>query len=177
MTLLARGAQLDLDAGLGTLPLSLLDLGQAEAALAAGKERLRDLGEVRLDRAEGLLEALLDRLGQVVAQLLELGEAPLEIRALHGELLKPFLLGVVLLLGERVDVAERPRGGARALELRRQLVAVVTLCRLGGRRFEPALRLLRVGADARELDVDAGGTLRRLRVVAAQLRFGRPEPP
>ena len=76
---LADRAQLDLDARLLAL---VVGLGEAQPALAAGEERRRDLGEVLLDRREGLLEAPLDRLGQVAAQLLELLEAALEVGAL-----------------------------------------------------------------------------------------------
>jgi chromosome segregation protein len=45
--------------------------------------------EVALHRVEGLGEAPLDRLGQLGAQLLELGEARLEILALRRELVEP----------------------------------------------------------------------------------------
>ena len=48
-------------------------------AAAAGEERRRHLLEVALDLAERLLEAPLDRLRELVAQRLELGERPLEI--------------------------------------------------------------------------------------------------
>ena len=67
-------------------------LGEPQAALAAGEERRRDLGEVALHRVEGLVEPALDRLGQLGAQLLELGEALLEILALRRELLEARLL-------------------------------------------------------------------------------------
>ena len=59
------------------------------------------------DCGEGLLEAALDRLGQLGAQLLELLQARLEVGALLGQLGQALLLTVVLLLGQRVDLPER----------------------------------------------------------------------
>src|SRR5439155_1727419 len=53
---LAGRPQLDLDAG-----LAVLGLGQAEAALPAGKQRRGDLREVVANGGEGLLEPALDR--------------------------------------------------------------------------------------------------------------------
>src|SRR5581483_5852677 len=100
---LAGRPQLDLDAGL--LPL-LLGLGEPQAALAAGEERAGDLVEVALDGVERLREAALDRVRELGAELLELGEAFLEVGALRGELLEAHLLGLVFLGRERVDGAE-----------------------------------------------------------------------
>jgi hypothetical protein len=84
---------------------------------------------VAADGVEGLGEASLDRLRQLVAELLELREALLEIRTLGGELLQPRLLRLVLLVRERVD---RPasRGGAQPLDRRDELLAVVAFGRL-----------------------------------------------
>src|SRR5262249_6625448 len=99
--LLAGGTELDLDArGL----VLLLGVGQAQPALAAGEQRRRALGEVRLDVRERLGEPLLDRARQVVAQLLELREARLEVLPLRRELDQPFLLLFVLLLRQRIDL-------------------------------------------------------------------------
>ena len=92
---LADRAQLDLDPRLLAL---VLGLGEAQPSLAAGEQGRRDLGEVLLDRGEGLLEAALDRLGEVAAELLELLEAALEVGALGRQLVEPLLLGLVLLL-------------------------------------------------------------------------------
>src|SRR4029079_13402875 len=74
---LAPRPELDLDAWL----LAVLAIGQAQAAFAAREERGGDLGEVRADRREGLVEAALDRLGQLRAQLLQLVEARFEVGA------------------------------------------------------------------------------------------------
>ena len=60
-----------------------------------------------LDGREGLGEPRLDGLRQVVAKLLELVQAALQILALRRQLLQALLLGVVLLLRERVHLAER----------------------------------------------------------------------
>ena len=62
-------------------------VGELKPAFAAGEERGGDLVEIALHRVEGLVEPALDRLGQLV-QLLELGEAQLEILALHRELVE-----------------------------------------------------------------------------------------
>ena len=107
-----------------------------------------------LDRRERLVEAGLDRLRQVVAQLLELGEARLEVLPLHGQLLEALLLGLVLLLRKRVDLPELHEPAVVALELLGELVAVVALGRLGAGRLEPPPRLVALGVGARELDVD-----------------------
>src|SRR6185312_3066877 len=121
--------------GLGRL-LVLPALGQHQPARAAREERRRDLVEVRAHGRERVGEAALDGLGQLRAQLLELGEALLEVLALQGELLQPLLLGLVLLLGERVDAAERLEPALVTLELGRELVAVLSLCRLCAGRLE-----------------------------------------
>ncbi len=78
-------AQLDLDAGLFAL---LLGLGHPQPPLAAGEERRSDVVEVLLDGGERLGEACLDGLRQIVAELLELVEAGLEVGPLHGQLLR-----------------------------------------------------------------------------------------
>ena len=80
-------------------------LGKPQPPVTAGEERRGDLLEVRADRRESLVEAALDRLGELGAQLLELLQARLEILALLGQLGEALLLAVVLLLGERVDLA------------------------------------------------------------------------
>ena len=57
------------------------------------------------------------------AELLELGERPLEIGPLRAQLLEVLLLPLVLLLRERVDAAELLAPALEPLELRQQLVA------------------------------------------------------
>src|SRR5439155_559995 len=102
--LLAGGPQLDLDAGLALL---VLRVGQAQAPFATREERRGDVCEIPLHGVERLGEASFNRLRQLRAQLLELGEALLEILALNRELLEARLLRVVLLLRERIHLAER----------------------------------------------------------------------
>ena len=132
--------------------------------------------EVLLDRREGLGEARLDRRRQLVAQLLELVEALLQVGALDGELLEALLLGVVLLLRERVDLAELLAALLVARELLRELVAVVALGRLGPGRLEAAPRLVALRVGPRELDVDRGELLAGSRRRLAQLDLLGAEP-
>ena len=60
-----------------------------------------------LDSGVGLAEALLDRRGEVVAELRQLGEGLLQVLALTGKLLEPPLLLLVFLRGERIHLAKR----------------------------------------------------------------------
>ena len=130
-----------------------------------------------LHGVERLGEAPLDRLGQLGAQLLELGEARLEVLALRRELVEPLLLGVVLLLRERVDLAERLAAALEALRALGELVAVVAFgALLGARVLEPAPRLVGLRLDARDLDVDRRHARRRVRQRLPQLDLGRAEP-
>src|SRR5439155_16760173 len=99
---LAGRAELDLDARLASL---LVGLGQQEPAVTAGEERLRDPGEMLADRGEGLVEPALDGVAELGAELLELLQALLEVRALLDELRQPLLLALVLLFRKRVDLA------------------------------------------------------------------------
>ena len=119
--LLPRGAELDLDARLDVL--AVLRRDEPQPPLAAGEQRRGDLLEVRSDGGERLVEPPVDGLGQLVAERLELRERRLEVRALGRELLETLLLGLVLLLRERIDPAERlaPRlePGRRARRARR----------------------------------------------------------
>src|SRR5207253_993037 len=82
-------------------------LCQSQATLPAGEERARDLREVAFHGRERLREAALDRLRQLAAELVELGERALEVAALRPQLLEVLILALVLLLRERVDAAER----------------------------------------------------------------------
>ena len=84
-----------------------------------------------LDGSERLGEARLDRPRQVVAQLLELARATSRDRRAAPKLLEPHFLGVVLLLGERVDLAELLAAAVVALELLGELVAILALGGLG----------------------------------------------
>src|SRR5207302_7823221 len=101
---LACGPQLDFDTGLGH---ALVRLGQAQAALAAREQRRRDLAEVGANGGERVRKAPFDRLGELGAQLLELDEASLQILPLCCELVEPPFLVLVLLLRQRVHLAER----------------------------------------------------------------------
>ena len=117
---------------------SALRLDEPQPALAAGKQRRGDLLEVLRDGSEGLREPALDRLGELRAQPLELLEAPLEVLALRLQVGQPLLLGVVLLLGERVHLAERRSARLEPLGSGGELVAIVALgglCRPPPRAF------------------------------------------
>src|SRR5438067_3252771 len=150
--LLARGPQLDLDAGLALL---VLRVGQAQAPFATREERRGDVCEIPLHGVERLGEASFDRLRQLRAQLLELGEALLEILALNRELLEARLLRVVLLLRERIHLAERLTAALEPLGALRELVTVVALGALIRTcLLEAAARLVGPRLDARELDVE-----------------------
>ena len=165
MIFLPAGRELDLDPRLVAL---LLGLGQPQAAVAAREERRGDLGEVPLHGVEGLGEAPVDRLGQLVAQLAQLVERALEVLALRAQLRQALLLLRVLLLRERVDAAELLAPPLEPVELLGQLLAC-PVCRLGAGRVEPPLRLGALRLEPRDLDVDARDPLRRLRVLAPQL--------
>src|SRR5581483_6959392 len=100
--------------------------------------------------------------GQLGAQLLELLEAPLAVGALRRELVEAGLLRLVLLLRERVHLAERLSPALEPLRPLGELVPIVALGRLVGVRvLEPAARLVRLGLDAGGLDLDRGGGLGR----------------
>src|SRR5262249_20822788 len=134
-------------------------LAQAQPALAAGEERGRNFLEVLADASEGLLEAALDRLRQLRAKLLELLEALLEILPLLYQLLDALLLALVLLLGERIDLAERLAAAAELLQRSLQLLPIVALGGVGGGGLQPAVGLAALGSDGGELDVDGSGPL------------------
>ena len=147
-----------------------------EAALAAGEERAGDLVEVLLHRVERLGEALLDRVRELLAELLELGEAVLEVDALRGELLEAHLLGLVLLLRERIDGAERLAAALEALDRRGERVAVFSLGRfVGARGLAAAARFVGFGAEPRGLDLDGGGGLGHRGELLANLDLGGAE--
>jgi hypothetical protein len=110
---------------------------------------------VTLDGVEGLGETTLDRLGQLVAELLELLEARLEIGPLGGELLEANLLGLVFLVRERVDLAERLATALEPLDRGQELLSVVALGRLVRVCLvEAPARLVGLCLEARGLDLD-----------------------
>ena len=80
---------------------------------------------MRRHGGERLGEAPLDRLRELRAQLLELLQARLQVGALGLELGQPLLLELVLLLGERVDLAELDPPRLEPLDASRQLGAIV----------------------------------------------------
>src|SRR4029079_9126408 len=91
--------------------------------------------EVRRTSGEGLVEATVDGLRQLVAERRQLGERRLEIRTLGRELLETLLRGTGLLPGERIDLPERLSTRFEPGHARGELVAVdgvvVVVRRLG----------------------------------------------
>ena len=107
------------------------------------------------DRGERLLEAALDRLGELVAQPLELLQALLEVAALHPQVVEPLLLRLVLLLAQRVHHGRAWCGEPRAARRDGELVAVLPLGRLDGAgRLEPP-RCVLVSASIRAISTSA----------------------
>ena len=98
-----------------------------------------------LDGGKRLFEPPLDGLRQLAPQVLELGEAPLQVLALRLQLREPLLLGLVLLFRERVDLPQRLVPAPQALEPLAELLAVVALRRFRAGRLEPTPRLLGLG--------------------------------
>ena len=128
------------------------------------------------DGVEGLGEAALDRLRQLVAELLELREARLEVGPLGGELLQPRLLRLVLLVRERVDLAERLAAALQPLDRCDELLTVVAFGRLVGIcLLEAAARLVRLRLDPRRLDLDGGDGFGSGSELLPQLDLGRTE--
>src|SRR5207302_6769157 len=140
---LAGGTQLDLYARCVVAVVLVFSLGQPPVALASGEDGRGDVLGVAADRVERLREAPLHRFGQLVAQLLELVEARLEVGPLRDELLEPLLLRCVLLVRERVDLAQRLAPPLEPLDGRRELLGVVAFRRLVYvRRLEAPTRLV-----------------------------------
>src|SRR6266516_3813183 len=155
---------------------ALLGLGQPQPTVTAREERRRYFLEVGADRGEGLVEAPLDGLGELGPKLLELLQARLEVGALGHELGEALLLALVLLLRERVDLAEGFAAALEPLDPRRQLLAVVAFGRLRAGVLEPAPRLRGLGVEPRTVDVDRGPPLARLGCSPASFGFRRAEP-
>src|SRR5512133_697923 len=107
--------QLDLDPGRRLLVLRALLVGQEQPTLAAREQRLRDLLEVGADRGEGLHEAAIDRLVQLIAQLRKLVQAALEILALRDQVGQILLFPRVLFRGQRIHPSELFATPAQAL--------------------------------------------------------------
>ena len=125
-----------------------------------GKSGARDLLEVRGYRGERLVEPPPYGLDELVTELRHLLEALLEVAPLCRELVEALLLGFVLLLRERVDLAESLAPRLQPLHARRELVHVVSfgdLARVHG--VESTLRLLRLRGQPGELHLDLGRTL------------------
>ena len=114
---------------------------------------------MRRHGCERLGEAPLDRLRELRAQLLELLQARLQVGALRLELRQPLLLERVLLLGERVHLAELDPPRLEPLDASRQLGAIAVVRRLGVGLVAPPARIGRVGFDPGELDLDLGRSL------------------
>ena len=99
----------------------------------------------------------------------------LEVGALGRELVETLLLGLVLLLGQRVHLAELLAAALEPGEAHRELGGVVALDRLGPGLGETPLRLVVLCTRAREVDVDRGQPLRRLHGCPAKLDLLRAE--
>jgi hypothetical protein len=130
-----------------------------------------------LDRRECLGEARLDRSRQVIAELLELVQALLEILALRRQLLQPLLLRFVLLFRERIHLPERLTPALAANQPLGQLVAVLAFGRLCRCRGQPPPRFICLGAHTRQLDVDRADSLGGLARPGAQLYLLGTEAP
>jgi hypothetical protein len=102
---------------------------------------------------------LLDRAREIVAQLLELLQALLEVGALRRKLDETLFLLVVLLLRERVDLAQRLTAPLEALNAFGELVAVVSFCRIGVGSLESAACFVGLGFDSGTLDIDRAQAL------------------
>ena len=118
---------------------------------------------------------MLDRLGEVVAERRKLFEAPLQVLPLRRQLGETRLLLVVLLLRERVHLAQRFAPPLEPLDLLRQLVALVALGGWSACRLQSATRLLSLRLDTRALDLDRAQPLARFRGLAPSLDLGRAE--
>src|SRR5215217_498345 len=104
---------------------------------------------------------MLDGLRQLGPQPLELCERRLEVLPLRRQLLEARLLGVVLLLRERVHPTERLAAPFEPLHPRPQLLRIVALGGLAPGSSDSPPPLIGFGAEARELDVEC---VRRLRL-------------
>jgi hypothetical protein len=127
------------------------------------------------DRCVRVGEAALDRRSKLVAQVGELLQALLEVLALRFQLREPLLLGLVLLLRERVDLAELDPPLLETLGSGGELFAVVTLGRLGGRLLEPSACVGSLRLDPGQLDLDLGRALGSVLGTLAQLDLSGAE--
>ena len=139
----------------GSRPRLVLGLGQPQPALAAGEEASR---RPRRSAAATAANVSAKRRSTVSVSSRRSFSSSSRLRSrsarCDGELVEPLLLGLVLLLRERVHLAELLAAALEPLERVGELVAVVALGGLGARGLEPAPRLVALGLDARELDVD-----------------------
>ena len=172
---LAGRTQLDLDARLARSSSS----GSVSRRRPSppGNSVADDLGEVLLDRGEGLLEALLDRLGQLAAELLELLEAPLEVGALRRRARRGAPSRPRTPPSRAGSPGRAARGGARAARAAsasssRSSPSAGSAPAASSRRCASS----RSALDARELDVDRGQPLGRLDGRAAKLDLLGAEP-
>ena len=113
--------------------------------------------------------------GELVAELRQLVERPLEDPCAASKLGQARLLDrVLLLLRERVHHPELLAAALEALELLGELVAVA-LRRLRTRALEPPPGLPTLGLQPGQLDVDGRDALRRLRQLPPQLDLAAAE--
>ena len=156
---------------------SVSGIDELQAALAAREERRRHLLEVPRDRLERLVEAALDGLCELVTELRDLRERRLEILPLRCELVEALLLRLVLLLRQRVDLAELLASRVESLGAGRELGPIVALGGLvRARGVETTCCLLGLGLETCEVDLHGRRPLVRLVRLPARLDLGRTEP-
>src|SRR5205085_5636843 len=90
---------------------------------------------------------------------------------------EPLLLGLVLLLRQRIHAAEGLAPALEPLDLRAHLFAIIAFGRLGPAFLEATPRLVRLGAEARELDVDLSRSPAGVGLGAPELRLVSTETP
>ena len=137
-----------------------------------GKSVAATSSKLRATVSKVSVEAPLHGLGELVAELRDLGQRGLQVEPLGRELLEARLLLLVLLLGERIDLAERLAAAssrsARAASSARSSPSAGSSAPASARR---RCGLLGLGLEAGQLDLHLGRALGRL-VRAA----GAPRP-
>ena len=158
----------------GSLAL-LLRLGQPQPAVPAREERRGDLGEVALHRVEGLGEAAVDRLGQLVAQRAQLVER--RARGPRAACAAPTRRSFSAAYSSFAN-GLTPPSCSRRRSSRSSFSASSSRPPSAGSAPAASSRRCassRSASKPGDLDVDARDPLRRLRVLAAQLDLAAAE--